>query len=56
VLKKAASHAALNSKAKTQSLATVMYTERKYVSKPKGAAPGEVKVNKFSILDVILTH
>jgi predicted ribosome quality control (RQC) complex YloA/Tae2 family protein len=56
VLKKAASHAALNSKAKTQSIATVMFTERKYVSKPKGAAPGEVKVNKFSILDVILAH
>lgn len=56
ILNKAATYAALNSKAKTQSIATVMFTERKYVSKPKGAAPGEVKVNKFSILDVTLSQ
>jgi predicted ribosome quality control (RQC) complex YloA/Tae2 family protein len=46
--------AALNSKGKNQSLLTVMYTERKFVSKPKGSHPGEVSVIKYDTLDVSL--
>ncbi len=50
----AAKLAGLNSKGKNQSLLTVMYTERKFVSKPKGSNPGEVSVFKFETLDVVL--
>jgi predicted ribosome quality control (RQC) complex YloA/Tae2 family protein len=50
----AAKLAGLNSKGKNQSLLTVMYTERKFVSKPKGSHPGEVSVFKFETLDVVL--
>ena len=45
-IEKAAQLAAFYSKAKTESLAAVMYTERKFVRKPKGATPGLVKVDK----------
>ncbi|MBT8327284.1 MAG: DUF814 domain-containing protein [Bacteroidia bacterium] len=46
LIEKAAQIAAYYSKAKTESLAVVMYTERKFVRKPKGATPGLVKVDK----------
>jgi hypothetical protein len=32
----------------------VIYTERKYVSKSKNAAPGEVKLIKENTLDVFI--
>lgn len=54
VIQFAAKLAAMNSKGKNQSLLTVMYTERKFVSKPKGAHPGEVSVMKYDTLDVSL--
>lgn len=54
VVQFAAKLAGLNSKGKNQSLLTVMYTERKFVSKPKGSNPGEVSVFKFETLDVVL--
>jgi predicted ribosome quality control (RQC) complex YloA/Tae2 family protein len=50
VLEKAASLAAFYSKAKHESLSAVIYTERKYVRKPKGATPGLVKVDKEDVL------
>lgn len=50
----AAKLAAMNSKGKNQSLLTVMITERKFVSKPKGANPGEVSVFKYETMDVSL--
>ncbi len=54
VIQFAAKLAALNSKGKNQSLLTVMFTERKFVSKPKGANPGEVAVIKYETMDVSL--
>jgi predicted ribosome quality control (RQC) complex YloA/Tae2 family protein len=45
-----ASWAAWYSKAKTASLAPVIYTKRKYVRKPKGAAPGMVIVEKENVI------
>ena len=45
VIEKAAQVAAHYSKAKSEGLAAVMVTERKYVRKPKGAHPGMVKVD-----------
>jgi hypothetical protein len=35
-------------------MATVIYTERKFVSKPKNANPGEVAIMKENTLDVYL--
>ena len=50
--KDAANLAAFHSKAKHQSLVQVIYTPRKYVSKPKKALPGEVNVLQESFIDV----
>ena len=50
VLEKAASWAAWMSKGKTEQWCNVMYTFRKYVRKPKGAAPGAVLVEKESTI------
>jgi predicted ribosome quality control (RQC) complex YloA/Tae2 family protein len=52
VLEEIASFCAFHSKGKSQTLQTVMYTERKMVSKAKNGAPGEVKVLKFQTIDV----
>ncbi len=46
VIEKAASYAAFNSKAKGSDLVPVIFAKRKYVRKPKGAAPGAVLVQK----------
>lgn len=54
VIGQAARLAALNSKAKRQDMVPVIYTERKYVSKPRNAAPGEVALLRENILDVFL--
>lgn len=48
----AASIIAFHSKGRNQSLQTVMYTERKFVSKIKGGNAGQVKVQKFETIDV----
>lgn len=53
LLAKAGQLAVANSKAKTQSLVPVIYTERKFISKPKNAAPGAVKVQKEFVIDII---
>lgn len=45
VLERAAELAAYYSKARTEQLAAVHYTHRKYVRKPKGAHPGSVKID-----------
>ncbi len=52
VLESVAAFCAFHSKGKSQTLQTVMFTERKMVSKAKNGAPGEVKVSKFSTMDV----
>jgi predicted ribosome quality control (RQC) complex YloA/Tae2 family protein len=49
-IEKVASIAAFYSKAKSESLAAVIYTERKYIRKPKGATPGLVKVDKEKMI------
>lgn len=46
VIEQAASLAAWYSKAKSNSLASVIYTLRKYVRKPKGSPPGQVIVER----------
>lgn len=53
VIEKAASYAAYFSKAKGSSLHPVIFTKRKYVRKPKGAAPGAVKVDKEEVVLVV---
>lgn len=50
VLEYAASLAAYFSKGRTDSLCPVIYTEKKYVRKPKGAAAGQVLVEKENTL------
>lgn len=50
VLEKAASYAAKYSKGAGSSLVPVIYTKRKHVRKPKGAAPGQVKVIKEQVI------
>lgn len=50
VIEKAAEIAAYNSKQKNDTLCPVIYTQRKYVRKVKGAAPGAVKVEKENVL------
>ncbi len=50
VIEYAASVAAFNSKAKNESIAAVIYTERKFVRKPKGATPGLVKVDREEVI------
>ncbi len=52
VLEKAASIAAWYSKGKNDTLFPVLYTERKYVRKGKGLAPGKVLVDKYDVLIV----
>ncbi|NGP76876.1 DUF814 domain-containing protein [Balneolaceae bacterium YR4-1] len=49
VILKAAGYAAFYSKAKGMEMAPVMYTKRKYVRKPKGAAPGAVVVERENV-------
>ena len=48
----AAQLAAYHSKGRSQPLQTVQFTHRKFLSKPKNAAPGEVKVAQFETIDV----
>ncbi len=48
----AASITAFYSKGKNQALQTVMYAERKFVSKIKGGNAGQVKVQKWETIDV----
>jgi predicted ribosome quality control (RQC) complex YloA/Tae2 family protein len=52
VLEYAAQLAAHFSKGRTDSLCPVIYTERKYIRKPKGSAPGQVAVEKEKVLMV----
>ncbi|MFT5480503.1 MAG: putative ribosome quality control (RQC) complex YloA/Tae2 family protein, partial [Bacteroidia bacterium] len=52
VLEYAAIIAAANSKNKSNTLVPVIYTERKYVRKFKGALPGQVKVDRESVVMV----
>ncbi|GDX50347.1 hypothetical protein LBMAG26_12060 [Bacteroidota bacterium] len=54
VIEFAAQQAAKNSKAKTQQVVPVIATLRKFVSKPKNAAFGEVNVMKEEIIDAFL--
>lgn len=49
-IEKVASIAAFYSKAKNEALAAVIYTDRKYVRKPKGANPGAVVVEKEEVV------
>jgi len=53
VIERAAALAAFYSKRKTDSLCPVMYTQRKFVRKIKGAAPGMVKVEKETVIMVV---
>ncbi|NBV57480.1 MAG: DUF814 domain-containing protein [Bacteroidetes bacterium] len=46
IIERAAQLAAYFSKAKSEGLAAVIYCDRKYVRKPKGAHPGMVKVDR----------
>jgi predicted ribosome quality control (RQC) complex YloA/Tae2 family protein len=55
VLQRAAELAAYYSKAGKEGLVPVMLTERKYVRKIKGAAPGQVKVEREKTLLVVPT-
>ncbi|QMU29742.1 NFACT RNA binding domain-containing protein [Adhaeribacter radiodurans] len=50
VIYKAAQLAAYYSKRKTDSLCPVLYTPKKYVRKPKGAAPGQVVVEREKVI------
>ena len=52
VIQFAAEIAAFHSKGKHQTIQTVMYTERKFVSKVKGASSGQVSVLQFQTIDV----
>lgn len=49
-LEKVAALAAYHSKAKNEGLAAVIFTERKFVRKPKGAHPGAVVVDKEEVV------
>ncbi|MFT5348649.1 MAG: putative ribosome quality control (RQC) complex YloA/Tae2 family protein [Bacteroidia bacterium] len=49
-IEKVASIAAFYSKSKSELLAAVIYTDRKYIRKPKGATPGLVKVDKEKMI------
>nr|WP_225986565.1 NFACT RNA binding domain-containing protein [Rufibacter sp. LB8] len=50
VIEKAAQLAAFYSKRKSDSLCPVLYTPKKYVRKPKGAAPGSVVVEREKVM------
>lgn len=52
LLESAASWAAFYSKGKNEQWCPVSYTERKYVRKPKGAAPGAAVVDRENVLIV----
>lgn len=52
VIKKAASIAAFHSKAKTAGLVPVAYTQKKYIVKKKGMAPGKVALLKEEVVIV----
>lgn len=52
VIEKAAALAAYYSKRKTDTLCPVIYTEKKFVRKQKGSAPGEVIVEKEDVIMV----
>ncbi|MFM1898206.1 MAG: hypothetical protein RL577_446 [Bacteroidota bacterium] len=54
VIEYAAQLAAVHSKAKHQGFVPVQMALRKFVIKPKGAAPGEVLVQKEQVVDVYL--
>ena len=54
-LHEAAYHAAKNSRHRTAKVAPVIYTLAKYVSKPRGAAPGAVRVMREKTLFVELS-
>ena len=49
ILLKAAAIAAWNSKARGSKLAPVIVAKRKYITKPKGAAPGAVRVQREQV-------
>ncbi len=49
IILKAASAAAWNSKARGSKLAPVIYTKRKYISKPKGSPAGAVRVHQEEV-------
>ncbi|TVR30218.1 MAG: DUF814 domain-containing protein [Balneolaceae bacterium] len=49
VIRKAAAIAAWNSKARGSNLVPVIVTKRKYITKPKGAAPGAVRVQREDV-------
>jgi predicted ribosome quality control (RQC) complex YloA/Tae2 family protein len=50
VIERVAEIAAFHSKSKTDTLAAVIYTERKFVRKPKKANPGAVRVEKEKVI------
>ena len=50
VIEKAAQLAAWYSKRKSDSLCPVIYTPKKFVRKPKGAAPGSVIVDRENVI------
>lgn len=50
IIKEAAAIAAFYSKAKTSHLAPVAYTQKKYVTKPKGANPGAVVLRREEVV------
>jgi predicted ribosome quality control (RQC) complex YloA/Tae2 family protein len=50
VLEKAASLAAWYSKSKNESLAAVLYTQKKWVRKAKGLGPGKVRVEREEVI------
>lgn len=50
VIEKAAQLAAYYSKRKNDTLCPVIYTTKKYVRKPKGAAPGQVAVDRGKVI------
>ena len=56
VIQKAASYAAFNSKLKGSDLVPVMFTKRKFIRKPKGGAPGLVKVDREEVIMVKPEH
>jgi predicted ribosome quality control (RQC) complex YloA/Tae2 family protein len=49
-IEKVAEIAAFNSKARTDTLAAVIFTDRKFVRKPKRANPGAVIVEKEEVI------
>jgi len=53
VIEIAAQYAAFYSKAKGSSLHPVIFTKRKYVRKPKGSAPGAVRVEREDVVLVV---